>query len=160
MSHDSAINVSGNQGDVIGLGIQGDANVIGKNISITGDIAVNNNNYNNLAPEFKNSLNELLVLLNKESGHLPKEQKKSFSEIIDKLAKEYQSIKPDEEIKDEDKKDDAKSKLIMLVEKLVDLMPDVAKSITLITPLAPFSKVIGKGTGYFGDLIKKKLINK
>ena len=101
-----------------------------------------------------------LTLVNKKSGQLSEEQKKSISQSIGKLAKEYQSIKPDEEIKDEDKKDDVKSKLISLAEKVVNLMPDITESIASVTPLAPFSKAIGKGASYFGDLIKKKLINK
>ncbi len=156
-SNNNGIHISGNQGDVIGVGIQGDANVVGKNISIGGDI----NKYDNLAPAFKNSLDDFLVFINKKSsGQLTEEQKKSISENIDKLAKEYQSVKTDEEIQDEDKKDDVKSRLILLAEKVVDLMPDVAESIALVTPLAPFSKDIGKGASYFGDLIKKKLINK
>ena len=56
--------------------------------------------------------------------------------------------------------DDVKSMLRNLAEKVVDLMPDVAESIASVTPLAPFSKAIGKGASYFGDLIKKKLISK
>ena len=57
----NGINISGNQGDVIGVGIKGDDNVVGKNISIGGDINVNKNKYENLAPEFKNSLDDFLA---------------------------------------------------------------------------------------------------
>lgn len=159
-SNNNGIHISGNQGDVIGVGIKGDANVVGKNISIGGGINVNKNKYENLEPEFKSSLDEFLAEVNKKSGQLSDEQRKSISEIIDKIAKEYQSVKPGEEIQDEDKKDEIKSKQISLAEKIVDLMPDVAESIASVTPLAPFSKAIGKGATYFGDLIKKKLINK
>jgi hypothetical protein len=156
-SSNNGIHISGNQRDVIGVGVQGNANIIGKNISIGRDITVNKNKYENLEPEFKNSLDDFLALINKKSRHLTEEQKKSISEIVDKLAKEYQSVKPDEEIKDEDKKVEIKYKQISLAEKVVDLMPDVTEYITSVTPLAPFGKAIGKGASYFGDLIKKEI---
>lgn len=155
--NNKGINISGNTGDIIGVDVKGDANVIGKSISITGDISVNKENYNNLNPEFKNSLDTFLSILNQKTGQLPEEQKKSIKEILDKLTKEAQGLRADEEIKDEDKKDNIKSKLIDLAEKIVDVMPGIAESITSVTPLAPFSKAIGKGVSYFSDLIKKKL---
>ena len=158
--NNNGIHISGNQCDIIGIGIQGDANIIGKNISIGGDISVNKNKYENLAPEFKSSLEDFLAIVNKKREQLTEEQRKSFSETMDKLANEYQLVKPDDEIKDDDKIDDIKSWLRSIAEKVVDLMPDVIESIASVTPLAPFSKSIGKGASYFGDLIKKKLINK
>jgi len=72
-SNNNGIHISENQGDVMGVGIQGDANIIGKNISIGGDINVNKNKYENLAPEFKSSLDDFLVLINKKSGQLSEE---------------------------------------------------------------------------------------
>ena len=152
--------ISGNTGDIIGVDIKGDANVIGKNISITGDISVNKENYNNLNTEFKNFLDTILSILNSESEKLPQEHKKSIKEILDKLTKEAQGVRADEEIKDEDKKDNIKAKLIDLAEKIVDVMPGITESITSVTPLAPFSKAIGRGASYFSDLIKKKLSNR
>jgi DNA-directed RNA polymerase subunit F len=140
--------------------IKGDANVIGKNISITGDIGVNKEKYINLNSEFKTSLDTFLLILNKKSAQLSEEQKKSIEEILDKLTKEAQGVNTDEAIKDEDKKDNIKSELIDLAEKIVDVMPDIAESIASVSPLTPFSKAIGKGASYFSELIKKKMLNR
>ena len=60
-------------------------------------------------------------------------------------------------VKDEEKIDEIKATQISLAEKIVNLLPDVAESIASVTPLAPFSKSIGKGIGYFGEWIKRKL---
>jgi hypothetical protein len=143
-------------GDVIGAGVSGSANIIAKNI--TGNISVNQTTYNKLEPEFKNSLNEFLSLINTKGEQLTEVQRKSLEESINALAKEAEGLKPGEVIKDEDKVDEIKSKQIGLAEKIVDYLPKVAESIASATPLAPFSKAIGKGAEFFAGWIKKKLI--
>ena len=42
-------------------------------------------------------------------------------------------------------------------EKIVTIVPQMAESIAAVSPLAPFSKCIGKGAGFFADWIIKKL---
>src|SRR6266487_172584 len=66
-----SFNIQGTGGDVIGVGVRGSGNVIGKNI--TGNISVSQATYNKLEPEFKNSLEEFLGLINKKSGQLTEE---------------------------------------------------------------------------------------
>ena len=68
-NNNDRIHIEGNQGDVFGVCIQGYANIIIKNISIAGDINVNKNSYNNLIPEFKDSLDAL--------SHLSKQEKRT-----------------------------------------------------------------------------------
>ncbi len=153
-----SFNIQGTGGDVIGVGVRGSGNVIGKNI--TGNISVSQATYNKLEPEFKNSLEEFLGLINKKSGQLTEEQRGSLKESIDALAKEAEGLKTGEVVKDEDKLHEIKSKQLSLAEKIVDYLPEVAESIASATPLAPFSKSIGKGAGYFAEWIKKKLNKK
>jgi hypothetical protein len=129
-------------------------------VTVTGDIKVDENILSKLEPEFRTSITELKNQLNnklKEQGGLTQEQINLIAETIDKLAKDIVGIRSDEEVKDEEKKDDIKTRLRNFVEVLVDAAPGVAESITSMTPLAPVSKAIGKGVGYVSDLIKKKL---
>lgn len=141
-------------GDVVGVGVSGSGNIIGKNMT------VNQTTYNKLEPEFRSSLEDFLALLNQNSGQLTKDQKKSLQQSVDALAKEVEGLKQEEVVTDEGKVDEIKSKQIGLAEKIVEYLPQVAESIASVTPLAPFSKVIGKGTGYFAEWIRRKLSNK
>ncbi len=151
-------NISGNSGDVIGVDISGDGNIIGKNISIGGSINVNKNILDNTDPQFKNSIEEFEKIINEKLKDVPVPEgsKKSLQENIEKLAKEVKNVKPDSIIQDEDKIDSIKSYMVNMVDKIVEISPDIAESIASITPLAPFSKVIGKGAGFIAERIKKK----
>ncbi len=157
--YDRGIDISGNSGDVIGVGISGDGNIIGKNITIGGSININKNILDNTDPQFKNSIEEFEKIINEKLKGIPvpEDSKKSLQENVEKLAKEVKDVKPDQVLQDEDKVDSIKSYMINIADKIVELSPDIAESIASITPLAPFSKVIGKGTGFIADRIKKKL---
>jgi hypothetical protein len=141
-------------GDVVGVGVSGSGNIIGKNINI------NQTTYSKLEPEFRNSLEEFVVLINSHSGQLTEDQKRSLNESIDALAKEAEGLKSGEVVTDEEKADEIKSKQISLADKVVEYLPQVAESIASVTPLAPLSKVIGKGTGYLAECIRRKLSKK
>jgi hypothetical protein len=139
----------------------GDDAVVGIGNTVSGSINVNKNILNNVDPQFKNSIIEFENLLNEKLKdiQISDEQKKSLQENIEKLSKEAKDVKPDEVIKNEDKIDEIKTTQICLAEKIVNFLPGVAESIAAVTPLAPFSKAIGKGTGYFAEWIMKKLNN-
>lgn len=141
-------------GDVVGVGVSGSGNIIGKNMTVS------QTTYNKLEPEFRSSLEDFLKLLNQHSEQLTEEQKRSLQQSVDALAKEAEGLKPDVVVTDEDKVDEIKSRQISLAEKIVEYIPEAAESIASMTPLAPFSKVIGKGTGYFAEWIKRKLGSK
>lgn len=149
----NSINIQNTGGDVFGVGVSGSGNIIGK------DITVNQTTYNNLKPEFRDSLQDFLGLINKHSEQLSEEQSKSLKESIDGLAKSAEGLKADQ-VLDEEKKDEIKSEQITLADKIVNYLPKVAESIASVTPLAPFSKVIGEGTGYFAEWIQRKLAKK
>jgi hypothetical protein len=150
----NSINISNTGGDVFGVRVSGSGNIIGKQITI------NKTTYNKLEPEFLNSLEDLLSLINKNSENLEEEQRKSLQESIDGLAKVMEGLKAGQVVKDGETKDEIKFKQINLAEKIVDYLPEVAESIASVTPLAPFSKVIGKGSGYFAEWIRRKLSKK
>lgn len=150
----NSINIQNTGGDVFGVGVSGSGNIIGK------DIMVNQTTYNKLEPDFRNSLDNFLELINKHSEELAEEQRKSLKETVDGLAKSVEDLKPDQVVQEQEKKDEIKSEQITLADKIVNYLPKVAESIALATPLAPFSKVIGEGTGYFAEWIRRKLAKK
>ena len=157
--YNKGINISGNTGDTIGVGISGDGNIIGKNITIGGDININKNILNCIDPQFKNSIEEFEKLINENFKVIPVPQdgKNYLQENVEKLAQEVKDVNPDQTLQNEDKVDSIKSYLVNIADKIVELSPDIAESVASMTPLSPFSKVIGKGVGYIAERIKKKL---
>jgi predicted nucleic acid-binding Zn-ribbon protein len=150
----NSINISNTGGDVFGVRVSGTGHVVGKHI------IVNQTSYNKLEPEFRNSLEDFLASINKHSDELAQEQRKSLKVSIDALAKIAEDLKAGQVIEDQEVKDEIKSKQITLAEKVVNYLPQAAESIASATPLAPFSKVIGEGTGYFAEWIRRKLSKK
>ena len=158
---DHNICISGNAGDVIGVGIRGDGNIAGKNITVGGSINTNkNNSLSDLDPFSKDSIKEFDITINEilKGVPFPEDIKKSLQENIEKLAKEVKDVKPDGIIQDENKIDSIKSYLVTISDKIFEISPSVAESVASITPLAPFSKAIGKGVGFIAERLQKKLL--
>ena len=126
-------------GDVVGVGVSGSGNIIGKNM--TG----NQTTYNKLEPEFRNSLEEFLALLNQNSGQLTQDQKRSLQQSVDALAKETEGLKPDEVVTDEGKVDEIKSKQISLAEKIVEYVPQLRNQLLQLHRLPHLVKSLEKG---------------
>jgi hypothetical protein len=151
------LNVKDVTGHVSFTNVNGNSNTT--NVSVSGDIKVEKNFLSNLEPEFQKSITDFTELLKKEleGRAVAAEQINALNNRINELAKEFEGVKADEEIPDEDKKDDIKSKLRNLADALLALAPDVAEKIAEVTPLAALSKPIGKGVRYLSDLIRRKL---
>jgi len=150
----NSIHIERTGGDVVGIGVTGSGNIIGK------EITINKTTYNKLEPEFRSSLRDFLALINRYSEKLSEEQRKSLKESLDGLAKVVEGLKAGQVVKDDETKDEIKSKQITLAEKIVEYLPQVAELIASVTPLAPISKVIGEGTEYFAEWIRRKLTKK
>ena len=157
--YNAGINISGNSGDIIGVGISGDGNIIGKNITIGDSIIINKNVLNSIDPQFNNSIEKFEKIINEKFNDIqvPQEGKRYLQENVEKLAQEVTDVKPDSLSQDEDKIDSIKSYLVNISDKIVELSPDIAESVASMTPLSPFSKVIGKGVGFIAERIKKRL---
>lgn len=156
-SDDKGPEIKNVNGHVTVTKVQGNSNTT--NVSVSGGIKVEKNIVSNLDPTFQKSITDFTELLKKEleGKTATAEQINSLNNKINELAKEFEGIKPDEEIPDEDKKDEIKSKLRNFADALLALAPDVAEKIAEVTPLASLSKPIGKGVGYLSDLIRKRL---
>ena len=144
-------------GHVTITNVKGNSNTT--NVSVSGDIKVEKNIVSNLDPVFQKSIADFTELVKKEleGKTVTVEQINSINNRINELAKEFEEVKKDEQIADEDKKDDIKSKLRNLADALLALTPDIADAIAKVTPLAPISNAIGKGAEYFSNLIRRKL---
>jgi SMC interacting uncharacterized protein involved in chromosome segregation len=88
---------------------------------------------------------------------ISEEQVKSINESIDELAKEVKDIKPgkEEEI-DYVKQTNVEAKTASVIQKVLDVLPEAAQTAATFTPLAPFSKLIGKGVQAIVDAIKNR----
>lgn len=134
--------------------LHGDGIILGNNSQVTTTILQIDPQFRKSVEEFENILKEKLQLKNIQ---ITDEQRQALQEDVQKLTQEVKGVNPQELLVDEDKIDEIKATQMSLAEKIVEFVPQVAASIASLTPLAPFSEVIGKGAGYFADWINKKL---
>jgi hypothetical protein len=156
------INISGTQGDLIGAGVSGTGNIIGKNI-VVGDGTINvseqrltqiqNNEYAESLKQFSETINNQL-----KGRQVPEEKVKSINDSINELAIEVKDVKPGEEQEQLDyvKQTNVEAKTASVIQKVLDVLPQAAQTAATFTPLAPFSKLIGKGVEGIVDAIAKR----
>ena len=112
-------------------------------------------------PEYAKALKDFSENINRQlkGRQISKEQVRSINTSLEELAKEVQDVMPgrEEEI-DYPIQLNIESKTVSIVEKTLNALPE-AEEETAATfgPLAPFSKLIGKGvTQIVGDIAKKR----
>jgi hypothetical protein len=137
------IKVENVQGDVIGVGVKGKGNIIAKEVS--GTINLNFQEYNKMPDEYAKSLKMFSQEVNAQlkKHNISQEKTAPVQESINELAKEVEGIKPEEKI-DIEKKENIKSKITKVAIRLLKILPEGAETVATFTPLAPFSKIIGK----------------
>ena len=155
------INISGTQGDVMGVGVSGSGNIIGKNIVVgSGTINVSHNELAKISiPEYAKALDDFSKSINKQlqGRQVPEEKVKQINNDLDKLAKEVQDVKPGkEEDLDYVKQTNVEAKTASVIQRVLDVLPQAAETVATFTPLAPFSKLIGKGIQGIVDAIAKR----
>ena len=96
-----SINIQGTGGDVIGVGVRGSGNIIGKNIVVgSGTINVSQQELSKIpVPEYANALREFTESINQQlkGKEIPEEQVKEINGNLNEFAKEVQDVKPGEE---------------------------------------------------------------
>jgi tetratricopeptide (TPR) repeat protein len=157
----SGINISETHGDVIGTGFSDSGNVIGKNIVVgSGTINVSQQELTKIQdPEYARALKDFSENINEQlkGRQTPEEQVKSINTSLEELAKEVQDVKPGrEEQMDYPKQVNIESKTVSVVQKILSGLPEAETGATF-TPLAPFSKLIGKGVQGIVDAIGKNV---
>jgi hypothetical protein len=133
-------------GDIIGIGVTGSGNVIGKNISI------NEQQLASMPKEYADSLKAFMEQI--KNYNIPPEQIKPIQDGINDLTKEVEGVKPEEKVSTVKQKA-LNSKFSIFVEKVLKVLPKTAETVVTFTPLAPFSKLIGEGVEQLVQTIQK-----
>jgi len=88
---------------------------------------------------------------------ISEEKVKSINESINELAEEVQDVKPGKvQELDYVKQTNVEAKTASVIQKVLDVLPRAAETTATFTPLAPFSKLIGKGVQGIVDAIAKR----
>jgi hypothetical protein len=157
-----SINISGNHEDVFGVGFSGSNNVIGKNIVISsGTINVSKQELAKIDSEYADALKQFSESLNQQlkGKQIPEDKVQEVNNSLNELAKEVKDIKPgqkgEQEI-DYEKQKNIEAKTGGLIQRILNVLPQAAETAATFTPLAPFSKLIGKGVDQIVDEISKR----
>lgn len=153
-----SINISGNQGDVFGVGFSGSGNVIGKNIVIgSGTINVSKQELAKVDSEYADALKQFSESLNQQlkGKQIPEDKVKDINNSLNELAKEVKDVKPGQEI-DYEKQKTIEAKTGGIIQRILNVLPQVAETAATFTPLASFSKLIGKGVEQIVDEVSKR----
>jgi len=121
--------------------ITGNNNILGRNNIIN----INQQQRVKIPDEYAKSLQAFSEAVNDQlkKHNVSKEEAAPVQESINELAKEV-DVKPEEKI-DIEKKEDIKDKIKKIEIRLRKILPEGAETVATFTPLAPFSKIIGKG---------------
>lgn len=141
-------------GDVIGVNVKGDKNIIGKNMNVSqtsteiSQITINQQILSKLDENYANAFKQVTESLNnqiKQSKDVKPEQVVEIQKSLEDLAKETEGLKPSEQ-PPEEKKKTWKEKFKTFAKYAVKALPKTAATLALFTPLtAGFSKQIEDG---------------
>jgi hypothetical protein len=158
LESNKGIHISGVGGDVFGLDVSGSGNVIGKNISLSGTINVNNEQLSKIPDEYAKALKDFSASINEQitNHNIYQSQLVPLQESINELAKETEGIKPDQEVVVV-KETELKTKFVNVAKNVLKVLPKTAETVAAFTPLAPFSKLIGEATQSVIEAIQKEV---
>ena len=144
-------------GDVVGVGVSGSGNIIGKGIDISGTVSINNQQLQSVPSEYANSLKSFSESVNQQikANNVPPEKVKPIQESINELVKESEGIEPGQSV-GVIKQSDLKSKFINVAKHVLKVLPKTAETVAAFTPLAPFSKLIGEATQHLVEGVQKE----
>jgi hypothetical protein len=145
-------------GDVIGVGVSGSGNIIGKSIDISGTVNISNQQLQHVSTEYANSFKSFIESVNQQlkANNVPPEKVKPIQESINEFVKESEGIEPGQQV-GVTKKSDLKSKFINVAKHVLKVLPKTAETFAAFTPLAPFSKLIGEAIEYLVGAVQKEI---
>jgi uncharacterized membrane protein YvbJ len=156
----NSVNIENTKGDVIGVGVSGSGHIIGKNIVVgSGTINVSETELQKIPNEYAQALKEFSETINQQlkGKQILEEEVKSINNNMDQLAKEVEDVKPGKEDEvDYVKQTQVETKTASLIQRVLKVLPEAAETAATFTPLAPFSKLIGKGTQQMVDAIARR----
>jgi hypothetical protein len=134
-------------GDVIGVGVTGSRNVIGK------DISINKQQLENMPSEYAESITKFIEELKKYN--IPPEQVKPIQDSLNDFTNEVEGIKPDEKITTV-KQRNLNSKFSTFAEKILKVLPKTVETVSAFTLFSPFSKLISEGVQQLVEAIQNE----
>lgn len=145
------INISGNSGDVIGVEVGGNNNLIGKNIVLgSGTTSIRDEMSKKSSSKYSASLNEFAIKINSQlqGQKISEEEKKAINNDINELAKAVKETNIVEGKNNEPtraKKRELNEKLGTVIKTVLRIFPTDAKmGLSLFAPLFPFADLIGE----------------
>lgn len=151
---DEKIRISGVKGDVI-FG-SGSGNIVGKNVKITGNVTLSNQQLSKISNEYAKSLEAFTQALNQqlEKHKVPAEKAAPVQEAVKELAKEMEGVRSDQVTTIKSKQLNAK--VSGVIDAVVKILPKATETLIAFTPLAPFSKLIGEGVEQLAKALQKE----
>lgn len=127
-----------NQGDVYTHTINEDYDTTSNTITI------NLKEIENMDPKYRESLQDFVAFLNKgfQKDKISPNEIAQIQKEMDEFSKEAATLSS--VVDNENKKNSVRKKLKAIAESVVKVSPKIAETIASLTPLAPFSKLIGE----------------
>jgi hypothetical protein len=141
-----SIHIRGVQGDVIGVGVSGTGNIVGRNVTVSSGLRLDPDALSRMPAEYAASLQAFSENVNRQlSAHrVPAEKISPVQNEVDALSREVGDLKPDKPVSII-KAAGITTKLAAMAKGLLKILPQTAETIATFTPLAPFGKLIGTG---------------
>lgn len=160
MDGNSGVNIGNVGGDVVGVGVSGSGNIIGKgiNVDISGTVTIDSQVLNKLPAEYAQALKGFADNINEQlkRNNIASQQVLPIKESLNELAKETEGLTPDK-VPSILKKQTWNEKFFRVLKNVVPLLPKTAETIAAFTPLSPFSKIIGESVQHLIEGIQKEL---
>ena len=140
-------------GDVIGVGVRGSHNIIGKNISIGPE------QLQKIPREYADSLKAFTDALNQQfrANNVSLDNVAQVQKNVDDFSKELEGVKPGQD-PGIIKKSNLKSKLINIARAALTMLPKTVPAVlSAFTPLQPFSQLIGEDTEILVKAVQKEI---
>jgi hypothetical protein len=158
LENDKDIHISGIGGDAFGIDVSGEGNVIGKNISITETVNLDDDMLKEVPHLYAEALKNFCQSINQQltNHNIQKSQLSRIQESINQLARETEGVKVDQEIS-VPKSTSIKIRLINVARNTLKILPKTAETVALFTPLAPFSRLVGEVTQSLVEHVQKEV---
>jgi len=152
------INISGTQGDLMGVGFSGDGNIIGKNITV-GSVGIGEQQLQKIPKEYADSLKAFTDALNQQfkANNVSSDKVAEVQRNVNEFSKEIEGVKPGQD-PGIIKKSNLKTKLINIAKAALTLLPKTLPAVlSAFTPLQPFSQLIGEDTQVLVDAVQREI---
>jgi hypothetical protein len=144
-------------GDVVGVGVKGSGNIIGKNISV-GSVSVSDQQLQKIPKEYADGLKAFTDAINQQFkvNNVPTYKVAEVQKNVDDFSKELEGVQPSQQL-GVIKKTTLKSKLVDIAKAALTVLPKTLQVASAFTPLAPFSGLIGEDTQVLVQAIQKEI---